>query len=984
MPRRKQTEQGSLLPLAPIPELPADDATGQNLLAGLNEAQCQAVTHTTGPLLVVAGAGTGKTKVLTHRIAWLIGEGHAKPSEILALTFTDKAAGEMEGRVDQLLPYGQTETTIATFHAFGDTILRDHALDLGLPPEFRLLGGDEQELFLADRFDEIEGLEELRPLGNPRKFVSALLKVISRAKDELVSPDRYWEVAEALLARATNEEEAREARRQRDVARVYAAYEVFKAEAGVIDFGDQIGLLARFLDREPLVRNRIRDQYKYILVDEFQDTNVAQYQLVRRILSAANNLTVVGDDDQAIYKFRGAAVSNILGFLKDFPDAKTVVLTENYRCTQAILDAAYRLIRHNDPDRLEAKLSIVKKLHGQVKGTKPVFHWYAHEADELDGLVDAVKGAKQTVAYRDIAILVRSNNLVDAVATALTNAGIPYTASKDGGFIHRPEVRGIIAFFFVLVSPDDSLAHMKLAFSPYYQLDPAWVLAVNDAAKRARRSVHTVLHDEGSVAWQRVSTEGQAALRTFRDDLTKYRSLIGTKNPGEILYQFLKDRGVLERTANPTGTQRPLFTELPELERLEMVQNIAVVFEAIRGYIAAGRDPFSLAFVDALPEFLGTIVPPSTSLGPDIDAVQIFTVHAAKGLEFDTVFLPSMMADRFPGRRRSDPIALPDALIAEALPTGDEHLEEERRLMYVAITRAKRQLILSGSERTGSGTRAKKLSPFVVEALDIAGPPPPLSRLTAADRLKSFAPTAPIKPTLTIPSYDGTVFLSPAMIECYQNDPYDFYWKYVLKAPMQPSRHLVYGNAIHAAIEAYYRARLDGRTPAIDEVFQRYAEAWVSEGFESQDDENRQFEHGHDTLRAFIKRMGNASLPTAVEQSFKLQLPGVVLNGRMDAIFSTEGEIRDFKTSRVEDQKDADKKVKSNIPIRIYAIAYERKYGTLPKRVVLDFVEANLTAAIEPDRTMVESTLTLIDETVQNIKAGKFAPNPNNPFKDYE
>ena len=983
MPRRKKVAQSSL-PLTPIPELPMEDAAGSNLLAGLNDEQRQAVTHTTGPLLVVAGAGTGKTKVLTHRIAWLIKEGHAKPNEILALTFTDKAAGEMEGRVDQLLPYGQTDTTIATFHSFGDTILRDHALDLGLPPEFRLLGSDEQELFLADRFDEIEKLEELRPLGNPRKFIGALLKAISRAKDELVSPDQYWEASERLYKKATTDEEMREARRQRDIARVYAAYELFKAEAGVIDFGDQIGLLARFLDQEPQIRTRLQNQYKFILVDEFQDTNVAQYKLVKKLLNPNMNFTVVGDDDQAIYKFRGAAVSNIMGFLRDFPKAKTVVLTENYRCSQEILDAAYRLIRHNDPDRLEAKLNIIKKLHGQEEGTKPVFHWYTHEADELDGLAEAIQNTRKKVSYRDIAILVRSNNLVDAVATALTNAGIPYTASKDGGFIHRPEIRGIIAFLTALVSPNNSLAHMKLAFSPYYQLDAAWILAINDDSKRTRQSIHEVLNDEGSAAWQRTSTEGQTAIRAFRDDLVRYRSMIGTKNPGEILYQFLKDHGVLDRIKNSNTEQRARFTELPELERLEMVQNIAVVFEAIQKYISAGRDPFSLAFVDALPELLGKIIPPSVNLGPDVDAVQILTVHAAKGLEFHTVFLPSLMADRFPGRRHRDPIELPPTLIAETLPTGDEHLEEERRLMYVAITRAKRQLIMSGAERTGSGTRAKKLSPFVIESLDITGPPPPIERISTTDRLQSFAPTTSIAPTLNLPTYDGTVFLSPAMIECYQNDPYDFYWKYVLKAPSAPSRHLVYGNAIHSAIEAYYRARLEQRVPTIEEVYQRYAEAWKKEGFESQEDENRQFEHGRQTLQTFIKRMETAPLPTAVEQSFKLQLPGVVINGRMDALFATEGEIRDFKTSRVEDQKDADKKVKANIPIRIYAIAYERKYNELPKRIVLDFVEAGLTAAIEPDRAMIESTLALINETVQNIKAGNFTPNPNNPFKDYE
>lgn len=965
--------------------LPAAVPAGTPDLVGeLNAAQAKAVTHGTGPLLIVAGAGTGKTKVLTHRIAWLIQEGKAKPSEILALTFTDKAAGEMESRVDQLLPYGYTDATIATFHAFGDQLLRDHALDLGLPPEFRVLGSDEQELFLANRFDEIEGLEELRPLGNPRKFVGAILKVISRAKDELVQPDRYWETADQLLAAATNDDEQREARRQRDIARIYAAYETFKAERGVIDFGDQIQKLASFLDREPRAKERIAARYKFVLVDEFQDTNVAQYELVKRLLGNHQNLTVVGDDDQAIYKFRGAAVSNILGFLKDFPAAKTVVLTENYRSTQAVLDAAYRLIKHNDPDRLEAKLKIQKKLHGQRQGAKPVFHWYKHEADELDALVEAISKAREHVALNKIAVLVRSNTLIDAVTSALGAANIPYTASKDGEFTNRPEIRGILAFLTALIHPEDSLAHMKLAFSPYYQLEPEWVLAINDAAKRARRPFHTVLTDESSVAWQRVNDTGRGALIAFRDDLARYRQMIGTKNAGEILFQFFTDRGVLERLRGDTGNQRPLMPELPEQERLEMVQNIAAVFEAIQGYIAAGRDSFSLAFVDALPELIATIVPPSVNLGPDAEAVQVLTVHASKGLEFNTVFLPSLMADRFPGRRRRDTLELPEALIAESLPSGDEHMEEERRLMYVAITRAKHQLFLSGAERAGGGSRVKKLSPFIVEALELTETPPPIERLSATQRINSFAPRTPVKTTLSLPMYDGVAFLSPAMIECYQRDPYDFYWKYVLKAPTPPSRHLVYGNAIHSAIEAYYRARLEGLTPSLDAVLQRFAEAWVSEGFDSERDESLQYEHGEDTLRRLISRLDQEPTPTAVEQSFKLQLPNVVINGRMDALFATEGEIRDFKTSAVSNQKDADKKANENIPIRIYALAYQRKFGALPKRVVLDFVEAGLTAEINPDQAMMESTLALIQDTVTAIKAGKFTPNPDNRFKGYD
>ncbi|MBI2590058.1 ATP-dependent helicase [Candidatus Berkelbacteria bacterium] len=971
---RKKT-QIEFLPLVIKPDL--NDS--------LNEAQLEAVTHTEGPLLVVAGAGTGKTKTLTHRIAWLIEQKLAKPREILALTFTEKAAAEMETRVDQLLPYGYTDTAIATFHSFGDQFLREYALSLGLPPEFRVLGSDEQALFLAERFDEIDGLTALRPIGNPRKYIAAILKVISRAKDELVVPEQYFRVAETLEDQAITEEEQREAARQLDIARIYAAYEQFKDERGVIDFGDQILKLVLFLDANPQILKTLRTRFRYVLVDEFQDTNVAQYELVRRLVSPSQHLTVVGDDDQAIYKFRGAAVSNILRFRCDFPKAKTVVLTKNYRSTQAILDTAYTLIRNNDPDRLESKLGINKHLTGQTSGVPPDFHWYTHEADEIEALVAAIRERQKTLALSTMAILVRSNTLIAPIATALRQADIPFSTSTDRSFIHRPEIRGIIAFLKCLAYTDDSLAYMKLALSPYYQLSPEWVLPFNDAARRANRSFHDVLATNDSIAWTRLSPEGKEAMEALRDDLVRYRHLLGSKNPGEILYRFLNDRGILETELKTSGTQTTLLRETPEAERLVMVQNLAAVFEAIRGYIESGSDPFSLTFIDRLDEFLSHITPPTVSVEPDMDAIRIMTVHASKGLEFDTVFLPSMTADRFPARAKKEVLTLPDALIAETLPTGDEHLEEERRLAYVAMTRARHELILSGAERSGEGVRTKRISPFVVEAFELMTPLKPQPSHSKEGVLKQFATQqAPATPTLTLPVNDGILFLSPAMIECYQNDPYDFYWKYVLKAPSTPSRHFVYGNAIHSAIEAYYRRRIGGTTVTLEDILQRYSEAWKSEGFESRADENRQFEQGTATLQRFVERASAEPLPTLVEETFTLTVPRARLRGRMDAIFESQGEIRDFKTSNVKDQKDANERVKKNIPIRIYALAYRQRFGALPKQVSLDFVEVDFRASLTPDETMISSTEKLIQETIDGILAKSFAPNPNNIFADYE
>ncbi len=319
----------------------ADTSGGlAGLLDGLDPEQRRAVTHGEGPVLVVAGAGTGKTQVITRRIAWLIATRRARPSEILALTFTDKAAAEMAVRVDQLVPYGYTDTAISTFHAFGDRLIRDHALELGLPTDVRVLTRAEVVIFLREHLFEFD-LDAYRPLGDPTRFLSALATLFSRCKDEDISPtdylahaDRVAGEAQALAAIVRDGDPAdpsqiandlaaatETARQQVEVARAYATYQALLAANGCIDFGDQVALALRLVRTSAAARTEIAARFRYILVDEFQDTNRAQAALVAILADAHRNVTAVGDDDQAIYAFRGAAVDNILAFQDRYPEA---------------------------------------------------------------------------------------------------------------------------------------------------------------------------------------------------------------------------------------------------------------------------------------------------------------------------------------------------------------------------------------------------------------------------------------------------------------------------------------------------------------------------------------------------------------------------------------------------------------------------------------------------------------------------------------
>jgi len=339
-----------------------------DILSGLNLEQKKAVTHGAGPLLIVAGAGTGKTMVITRRIAWLLLEKELKSDEVLAMTFTEKAAEEMETRIDQLLPLGYEDLWVNTFHEFGKKVLQDNALEIGLDPDFKVLTEADQYMFIRQRLFEFD-LKYYRPLGNPTKFIQALLKLFSRAKDEEIDEEEFLAYAQKCKTQNAKRKmkdqgiaEREDAEKLMELAKAYKKYQEMMRAEGYMDFGDLIMYTLRLFRKRKSVLEKYRRQFKYILVDEFQDTNFAQYQIIKLLSAPANNLTVVGDDDQSVYRFRGAALNNILNFKKDYPKTKKVVLKTNYRSTPGILEAAYQSIQGNNPDRLEKKLGIIKKM----------------------------------------------------------------------------------------------------------------------------------------------------------------------------------------------------------------------------------------------------------------------------------------------------------------------------------------------------------------------------------------------------------------------------------------------------------------------------------------------------------------------------------------------------------------------------------------------------------------------------------------------
>ncbi|MBN1858530.1 UvrD-helicase domain-containing protein [Candidatus Bipolaricaulota bacterium] len=954
-----------------------------DLLSDLNPQQKIAVTHGEGPLLIVAGVGTGKTTVITRRIAWLISDKRAKPAEILALTFTEKAAAEMEERVDVLVPYGYVEARISTFHSFCDRVLRENAVLLGLDPAYDILTEAEQAIFLKNRLFELP-LNQFRPLGNPMKHLQALLSLYSRAKDENTSPEAYLTFADELATAAQTEEQHREAVKQRELAMSFAAYQRLMLEAGKVDFGDLICLSLQLFREHPDVLRRYQEQFRYVLVDEFQDTNHAQFELLR-MLSGHRNLTACGDDDQSIYQFRGAAISNILEFLTRYPDADQVVLTENYRSPQPILDASYRLIQHNNPDRLEQRNGISKRLHsarGNVDADPLSQHHFESLDEESDFVAKTIRDAVERgeVGYSDCAVLVRANAHAQPFLHAMNLARIPWRFSGSRGLYDRREIRAAIAFLRVLADPSDTPSLHYVAASPPYELDPGILAELTALARRRNRSLYEILHlaVKGNLSDFPLRTDAAATANRLVEHISAMLHLASREPTGNVLYAYLQETtGLLQSISNS-----------PDPEDSRRIQNLAKLFSIVERFSRVARYdrvPWFIDYLDALIEAGDN--PPEGEAERERDAVDVLTVHQAKGLEFSRVFLVGLVDGRFPSRSRRDLIPLPEELGHAPSPSTSNivHQQEERRLFYVGMTRAKDRLYLTGARDLG-GRRLRKPSQFVCEALDL-----PAASLGTAARspvssimrhaLESATPPGGSKQEDLRSADPGPPLeLSHNKIDEYLTCPLRYRYNHVLHVPTRLHHAIVYGSAIHRAIRLYNTGRLSGRPVALPQLRDAFRAAWRSEGFLTERHEQLRMQEGLEALGNFFAHAeSEPGTPIQVEQRFSISKGDIRIVGVFDRIDQREdgAVIIDYKTKAIDSQQEADKLTRDSLQLALYAIAYEEMFGVLPARLELRFLTPKLwVGQATPSSKMLEQARASIDQAARGIRAGNFAGEP--------
>lgn len=605
-------------------------------LDGLNEKQLEAVQHIRGPLLVLAGAGSGKTRVITHRIAHIIATGAARPNNILAVTFTNKAAGEMKSRVIDLLgPQGRW-VWISTFHSLCARILREHAEVIGFKRSFSI-------------YDEAESLALIKmiykDLGIPdsQPSVGAARNRISRAKDRLITPEAYGEKASEFL--------------DVNVSGVYIEYQKRLGKNQAMDFDDLLMKTVELFESHPQILKHYHDRFRYLLVDEYQDTNHAQYRLVNLLAENYKDICAVGDDDQSIYGWRGADINNILDFERDYPDCRVIMLEQNYRSTQVILDSAGDVV-----SRIAGRKA--KRLFTEtVGGEKVSLLLCGDEIDEAETITEKIRlGTIYDKAPSDFAVLYRTNAQSRVIEDSLRYKGLPYTIVGGMKFYERAEVKDIIAYLRLLVNPDDDMALLRIINVPKRGIGKTSIAKLQRLAADKGQSMLTVIRS----SLEEVDIKGKARneLERFAAVIDEFSSKVDDLPPQDLaarLIERIKYLEMLEQEGTPEAEVR--------------ADNVREVVAGIAEYADREESPTLAGFLEEV-----ALIADIDTWDDAAQSVTLMTLHSAKGLEFDTVFMAGMEDGLFPLQRNFD---------------DQSDLDEERRLCYVGMTRAKNKLYLS-------------------------------------------------------------------------------------------------------------------------------------------------------------------------------------------------------------------------------------------------------------------------------------------------
>ena len=948
----------------------------------LNEAQRRAITHGEGPLLVIAGAGTGKTRVITERIRHLLqSDENLSGENILGLTFTKKAAGEMKARVVKATSERGKAVTLATFHSFCETLLAE------ADPQRVMLDEFDHWILLRRNLRRLH-LEKYRRLADPGQFLNDFVEFFSRCQDELVSAEDYQRYAAGLAARMEAERETLDedtlverletVALQQELARAYRASEELLREKNRVSFGSLITGAVGLLERDAQLRGALQKKYRYILVDEFQDTNIAQLRLLELLAGPARNILAVGDNDQAIYRFRGASFASFKLFLERFAGWKEgqdstpfrVALTENYRSTPNILRVAMQVIGQNAvsadfPKKILSpneppgeKIRIVELATPEEEA-----RWVASELERIHGA-----GRR----WKDFAVLYRQHAHRDHLVEELSRRKIPFVITRLS-ILEHPLVRDALAYLRLIAAPYDDIACARVLAAPAWQLRAQDLVRLAEKARKEKKVIYDLLQlPQGQLAFD----HSQAALGQLVEFVSSQKKTLKRCTAREILGVLTDWLEIRQRAKEHDRKYVKRLAEfMKEWEPKSETRGLAEFIEYLDYYAQAGG---VVSLEDDAPP----------------DAVQLMTVHAAKGLEFSQVFLLRVNNRAFPATERPRVFEFPVELMKEGAPAEQFHIQEERRLFYVALTRAEERLtITTVTEKKG------KVPVFIedilmepaIKRLDVRQMMPKLPPAeveqrapdehredvqlfpAAAEPAKIFSRIADWAEEFHPPSPEPLT-LSPSALSGYRTCPQRYLFGYLWSLREGPKAAMTFGAVMHTTIKRFVDQLRKGVKLSFDEVQGIFETEWNSKGFEDQYQEEEYKKDGLEQLRAFHTGM-IAELPQAVGQEKAFELPldnNVIIKGRIDQINALgnerDVEIVDYKTGRP--KKDAD--AKKDLQLSLYALAVKEILELNPVRLVFHYLQDNRRQETTRDAKQLDEAQKVVQEAAADIRAGQF------------
>jgi DNA helicase II / ATP-dependent DNA helicase PcrA len=958
----------------------------------LNAEQERAVAHSEGPLLVVAGAGTGKTRVITERIRRLLEVDPSLEGEnILGLTFTDKAAGEMKSRVVKAVGERAQGVWLSTFHKFClDKILHEAY------PDLQALDEVDHHILLRRNIAELD-LKLFKRLQEPGEFLDDFVKFFSRCQDELVSPEAYHKYAQDLRQhfearkkslepdeRAIAEEAVA---KQEELARVYRASERLLRERNLFTFGAQLMRAVELLQKDEAMLARLREQFRYILVDEFQDTNIAQLELLWLLAGHRCNIMAVGDHNQAIYRFRGASYGSFTIFLRRFCGIASpskgseagkhlASLSRNYRSTKRILNVAHAVIQVNEQSPLIPLSKLTTENHEGEKIRVLEFGAAAEEAwwvaTEIERLHEA--GAP----WKSMAVLYRNHSHRELLLDALRRRKIPFVIRKFS-ILSTTLVRDLLAWLRLIGKAEDNVACARALAAPYWGLEPRDLVRL---IERAEKNHRRPLSEEAATAQNEAPfTHDGVRLKEFVALLDRLRQKARHASAAEVLEELIAG---LELAPLPSQIDRHYLDRFAgfvrEWEKKSEGKSLRDFLEYLY-YFEEARGDVNL----------------ETELADD--AVQLMTVHAAKGLEYPHVFVLRLTKGAFPSKHRSPKFEFPPELMKEEKPTHDFHYQEERRLFYVALTRAQRRLTLT----TVVGKR-NPVSPFLEDFLS-------QPQIMKADAVQS-SPKVHVPPAeetagaLPDSTEEGQLFgpggtagkaysraalwakayhpprpeplqLSASAIDAYESCPMKYMFQHQWGLRGGPHAASTFGSVMHLTIKEFVADVQKRRSVPFDDVLAIFDREWYSAGFADEYQEKEYRQAGREQLEAF-HRSYSANVPELIFQEKTFELPlenDILITGRMDQvnrIAKDEVEIVDYKTGRPRDAK----KAADDLQLSIYALAAREVFDLTPTRLAFYNLMNNEAVATARDAKKLKETKERIAAAADSIRAGEFAAKP--------